>query len=415
MGKHVKYNLFSIGQLIFIIISSFDADRKQCGGCEQWLTRNAYDQHQAGRCPGYASVTRTTERPEPRSVPGQQQQQPTEEDTDTAVGMQLGFLNKWQEHFNISDSAMEALLKGQQLMSAVAKMTGVTMGKLWPASLATLRKDVDPEETMFESRVVCTRCQSYYKAEDCYETTTTGVRKSKRCSALIGAKRTCGALLLRHRRAKNGDSFLAPKEVFAFRSIKDSLRDMFRRPGFADKCNEWKQQSDSDNRPADGVWTDIFDEKLFKDFLVVNGEDFLRGRHGLAFQLFVDWYQPFKHTQYSLGVMMLSILNLPRDQRYKKENVIISGFIPGPKEPSDMKPYLRPLVDDLEDLWEGIELEDDTGLHTYRGALLCLACDIPASRKCGGFLGHGATSGQLNNKPYLLGEFNDYFNADCTI
>lgn len=48
----------------------------------------------------------------------------------------------------------------------------------------------------------------------------------------------------------------------------------------------------------------------------------------------VDWFQPYKHSTYSLGVIYLVILNFPRNIRYKLENSIIIGFIPGPHEPS---------------------------------------------------------------------------------
>lgn len=45
-------------------------------------------------------------------------------------------------------------------------------------------------------------------------------------------------------------------------------------------------------------------------------------------------------------------MNLPRSERLKKENVITAGVIPGPDEPSlSINTYLRPLVDELIDLW----------------------------------------------------------------
>ena len=48
----------------------------------------------------------------------------------------------------------------------------------------------------------------------------------------------------------------------------------------------------------------------------------------------VDWFQPFKHIAYSVGVIYAVIINLPRVMCYKKENVMIIGVIPGPKEPN---------------------------------------------------------------------------------
>lgn len=61
-----------------------------------------------------------------------------------------------------------------------------------------------------------------------------------------------------------------------------------------------------------------------------------------------DGFQPFKHTQYSVGVLYLVLLNLPRSLRFKPENVIIVGIIPGPSEPKlTINSYLKPFVKEL--------------------------------------------------------------------
>ncbi|CAG8816269.1 17911_t:CDS:2, partial [Racocetra fulgida] len=60
-----------------------------------------------------------------------------------------------------------------------------------------------------------------------------------------------------------------------------------------------------------------------------------------------------KHTVYSIAGVYLTILNLPRHLRYKKENTIFVSLIPRPKEPPTEKInlYLDPLVDELKQLW----------------------------------------------------------------
>ena len=63
----------------------------------------------------------------------------------------------------------------------------------------------------------------------------------------------------------------------------------------------------------------------------------------------VDWFQPFKNTEYSLGVIYMAIINLSREERFKWENVIVCGIIPGPSEPKfNINSYLSPIVDELE-------------------------------------------------------------------
>ena len=59
-------------------------------------------------------------------------------------------------------------------------------------------------------------------------------------------------------------------------------------------------------------------------------------------------------TFLSLDTMLASylvILKLPRLIRFRPENIMITGIIPGPKEPKNMNFYLRPLVKELNTLW----------------------------------------------------------------
>ena len=51
------------------------------------------------------------------------------------------------------------------------------------------------------------------------------------------------------------------------------------------------------------------------------------------------------HVTDSVGAMYLCVLNLSRQERYKRENMILVGIIPGPHEPSlSINPYLTPIV-----------------------------------------------------------------------
>ena len=88
-------------------------------------------------------------------------------------------------------------------------------------------------------------------------------------------------------------------------------------------------------------------KKLWQEFLHYNGRPFLAAPYHFGLLLNIDWFQPYKYTTSSVGVMYLTVLNLPRSVRYKRENVIIVGIIPGPNEPShNIDSYLQPLVDD---------------------------------------------------------------------
>ena len=107
-----------------------------------------------------------------------------------------------------------------------------------------------------------------------------------------------------------------------------------------------------------------------KSSRVINEKPFLDDSHTFAFSLNVDWFQPYKHVTDSIGAVYLSILNLPRNLRYKPENIILCGILLGPKEPKDLNSYLYPLVHELLLLWEGIVIKtQEHGKITIRAAL----------------------------------------------
>ena len=144
-----------------------------------------------------------------------------------------------------------------------------------------------------------------------------------------------------------------------------------------------------------GSCRDIYDGRIWSEFMNPMGQPFLSLPYNFAFALNVDWFEPFKRTVYACGAMYMTILNLPRDQRYLLENTILVGVIPGPREPpKTMNSYLTPLVRELKQLWSGVLITNSLGLPIMvRAALICVACDIPASRKVSGFLSHSAYHG----------------------
>ena len=64
----------------------------------------------------------------------------------------------------------------------------------------------------------------------------------------------------------------------------------------------------------------------------------------------------------------------------------------GPKEPKyNTNTYLRPLVNEMNELWKGVPMQLASGILTIVwAALICVSCDIPATRKVCGFVGHHA-------------------------
>ena len=133
----------------------------------------------------------------------------------------------------------------------------------------------------------------------------------------------------------------------------------------------------------------IYDGKVWNDFLSPSGVPFLSVPYNFALTLNVDWFQPFKHSNYSAAAMYVSAQNLPRRERYTNDNVFLLGVIPGPHEPKkNIDSYLRSFVNEL---WTGVAMKNTSGIQVLvRAALICNACDIPACRKVSGFVGHNA-------------------------
>lgn len=122
---------------------------------------------------------------------------------------------------------------------------------------------------------------------------------------------------------------------------------------------------------------------------------FLSVPNNIALQINVDWFNTYTHTQHSEGAIYLNVMNLPCQERFLQENILLVGVIPGPKEPPiHINSFLKPLVDDLKKLWIGLPFLNADGQTVFvRAALLCVCSNIPATRKLEGFACHHVAKG----------------------
>ena len=166
---------------------------------------------------------------------------------------------------------------------------------------------------------------------------------------------------------------------------------------------------------------ETYDGKVWRDLQYIDGRPFLAIPGNLCFALNIDWFNPFDETPYSAGAIYLATLNLPRKERYKTENTILVGMIPGPNEPKNhINTYLSPLVDDMCKLYEGHAFTTQmsmTSKTTVRAIIACITCDLPATRKVCGFSNFNATLGCSKClKVFPTEEFGkkpDYGDFDC--
>ena len=308
----------------------------------------------------------------------------------------------WQLAFRSSNSAMAVLIKIiKHIILLLGQVFGhdslISLSSHIPLTLASAKAILNIQPKCFEEYVVCCKCDSVYEYNACVE--TVGSRKiSKQCNHLglkVRNKQTaCGTLLLRVVHTKNGES-LKPFKSYPYQSLKIAIERLLNRKGFIAKCELWRNRA---AKMPEGIKGDITDGNVWHLFSSDEMNNFLLYQYSYLLTLNIDWFQAFQRGIYSVGVIYLTVNNLPREERYKPENVIIAGIIPGPNEPKlSINSFLFPLVEELKHFWVGVSipLHTNTGTSSVlvRLALCCVTCDIPASRKVLGFLGHNAALG----------------------
>lgn len=304
----------------------------------------------------------------------------------------------WQKMFKVSDSAIKIILCFiSALLLSIYELSGcdilLTTLQVFPSTWYKANKMILPDiDGKFDQYVACPRCDKLHLYKDSYFVNSRGKTLSKRCghNAFPRNKRSkaCDAFLLKSCRSKAGTEFLYPKRIACIRSISSMLTEMAARPGFRDLCESWKQR-----QHVPGYFEDIYDGKVWQEMSAYLEQPGIN----LSLTLNIDWYQPFENTTYSVGVILAVINNLPREQRFQEENIMLLGLIPGPKEPQyTINTYLKPIVDELLNLWtNGIYIRNDgTAVGSvWRAVVTCVSCDLPAMRKLCGFAGIAAERG----------------------
>ena len=112
--------------------------------------------------------------------------------------------------------------------------------------------------------------------------------------------------------------------TYCYLGLQTSLQHLFERPTFCTDCEKWRLRPTGD--PSTRVMRDVYDGEMWQRFLNYKDEPFLSEPGNLGLILNFDFFQPFDHLTYSLGAIYMCILNLPCENRYKQENVILIGL-----------------------------------------------------------------------------------------
>ena len=157
-----------------------------------------------------------------------------------------------------------------------------------------------------------------------------------------------------------------------------------------------------DTGAAEGEMRDIWDGEVLRNFRTPDGRLFAsprtksEGRY--VFSLNVDGFNPLGNSSkiISSQAIYMACLNLPPHLRFRPENILLVGLIPGPDHPvlTQLNHFLRILVEDLLTFWNRGVYYSRTPTYPkgrlVRCALVPVVCDLPATRQVIGFAGHSA-------------------------
>ncbi|CAG2197637.1 unnamed protein product [Mytilus edulis] len=266
------------------------------------------------------------------------------------------FLCCWQSFYIITDTALSSILSFlstafKHLSAENVALTGVS--SIFPCSVYMLYKNLGmKKDNYFSKYVICKKCFTLYNYEDCI-IIIEGETSSKKCSKVmfpnhrqIARRNQCGEPLLKSVKLKSGDIKLYPYKTYCYKSVKESLSTMVKQKYFEDKCEEWRHR-----RQEPGVMTDVYDGKIWKEFGEDKNQHFLKTERNYGLMLNLDWFQPFEHVRYSVGVIYAVVLNLPREERFKLKNVFLVGIIPDMSGEPSVQTFIKPFVEEMKIAW----------------------------------------------------------------
>ena len=101
----------------------------------------------------------------------------------------------------------------------------------------------------------------------------------------------------------------------------ETIRRFLSRPGF----NELTTRHQTRHQQK-GILRDVYNGRMWRQFKNFMGVDFHNQERRLGLMLNLEWFQPFHHSPYSVGVLFVTIMNLPREEQYKNRMTFLLEF-----------------------------------------------------------------------------------------
>jgi hypothetical protein len=132
-----------------------------------------------------------------------------------------------------------------------------------------------------------------------------------------------------------------PRKSFIYLPIIPRLLLQYSDPERARIFKNYPASVLQDNPDVDDFWNG----SLYQEF---RSQGFFADAHELAFVFSTDGVNVVRQKTFDVWPLLLINLNLPPEIRVKKENMLLCGFIPGPRNPKDLNSFLRPLIDEFK-------------------------------------------------------------------
>ncbi|QRW10586.1 Transposase family Tnp2 protein [Ceratobasidium sp. AG-Ba] len=215
-----------------------------------------------------------------------------------------------------------------------------------------------------------------------------------------------------------------PRRTFSYTPLIPQLHGLFQNSATI-KNMRHRAEHEAYRATHPGKMEDVFDGELYSRLRNTKVREdseyrYFDSPNDIALGFGTDGFSMFKRRRRkgnsAAWPLILVNYNLHASIRYKLENIICVGVIPGPKECKDISSFLVPLIDELIELAAGVpssrvrsEMDDhyDNGEDfVLRAFLIILFGDIPAISKILLLKGHNALSPcrtcLIHATPYVL-------------
>jgi hypothetical protein len=109
--------------------------------------------------------------------------------------------------------------------------------------------------------------------------------------------------------------------------------------------------------------------------------------------IYIDKFGPFRNAYHAIGGIYLQVGNMKQIYRKKLKNHFLIGFIPFTATNEEV---LQPLINDIQELERGYELEIDNQHIWVTGGLGVITSDLPEGNEQAGIKNHNAHHGCRN-------------------